>query len=229
MATPVTPRSSKDFSSLGIISAAVLGITDSRFNGNTNIQFIPNMDGFPNGRRLEDDVTTIELQAVGGAALAAVGLFYDDYTDTTMSPLTTQLLKTLSFTAGPTHNDTAFQTAFPYVQMPWRGFTGPEVPGITVGLPQAMNFSAPAAIMKNYPNPFSSNTTFSLHTTTAGPVIVRVYDMQGKMVATIVNEYKQAGDYTITWSANGLQNGTYFAALTADNEPQQVVKMICEK
>ena len=38
------------------------------------------MDGFPNGRRLEDDVTTIELQAVCGVALAAIGLWYDDYT-----------------------------------------------------------------------------------------------------------------------------------------------------
>ncbi len=37
------------------------------------------MDGFPNGRRLEDDVTTIELQAVGGVVLAAIGLWYDDY------------------------------------------------------------------------------------------------------------------------------------------------------
>ena len=43
------------------------------------MQFIPNMDGFPNGRRLEDDVTTIELQAVGGVVLAAIGLWYDDY------------------------------------------------------------------------------------------------------------------------------------------------------
>ena len=37
------------------------------------------MDGFPNGRRLEDDVTRIELQAVGGVALAAIGLWKDDY------------------------------------------------------------------------------------------------------------------------------------------------------
>ena len=37
------------------------------------------MDGFPNGRRLEDDVTRIELQAVSGVVLAAIGLPYDDY------------------------------------------------------------------------------------------------------------------------------------------------------
>ena len=121
MSTPVTPRNSPDFSANGIIQAAVLGITDSRFNANTNMQFIPNMDGFPNGRRLEDDVTSIELQAVGGAALAAIGLFYDDW-DTKTSPVTPRLVATLGFTAGPTQNDTTFQAAFPYVQTPWRGY-----------------------------------------------------------------------------------------------------------
>ncbi|RYZ78577.1 MAG: hypothetical protein EOP06_28795, partial [Proteobacteria bacterium] len=41
------------------------------------------------GRRLEDDVTTIELQAVGGVVLAAIGLWYDDYnaSDPNASPL----------------------------------------------------------------------------------------------------------------------------------------------
>ncbi len=121
MAVPPTPRNSPDFSSLGIVNAAVLGLTDARFNGSTAIQNIPNMDGFPNGRRLEDDVTTIELQAVSGVALAAIGLWYDDYAGTG-SPVTPQLVKVLSFTAGPTKNDTTFKSTFPYVQTPWRGY-----------------------------------------------------------------------------------------------------------
>jgi hypothetical protein len=79
MAVPVTDRSSPDFSSEGLLQAAVLGLTDTRFNQNRDIQFIPNMDGFPNGRRLEDDVTRIELQAVSGIVLAVLGLGYDDY------------------------------------------------------------------------------------------------------------------------------------------------------
>jgi len=121
MSTPVTDRSSKDFSPMGIVNAAVLGITDPRFNADTKVVFIPNMDGFPNGRRLEDDVTSIELQAVGGVALAAIGLFYDDW-DTKTTPVTNRLVATISFTAGPTANDTTFQAAFPYVQAPWRGY-----------------------------------------------------------------------------------------------------------
>ena len=121
MAVPVTPRNDPKFSSLGIINAAVLGLTDPAYNGSNALQFIPNMDGFPNGRRLEDDVTTIELQAVGGVALAAIGLFYDDYIPG-KSPVTKNLVNTLSFNSGPTKNDTTFKPAFPFVQTPWRGF-----------------------------------------------------------------------------------------------------------
>jgi hypothetical protein len=122
MAVPSTSRSDPNFSSEGIIQAAVLGLTVSTY-ADTSIQFIPNMDGFPNGRRLEDDVTTIELQAVSGAALAAIGLWYDDYTvGVSPSPVTTQLGNVLGFNAGITHNDTTFQASFPYVQQPWRGY-----------------------------------------------------------------------------------------------------------
>lgn len=122
MAVPVTPRDDPKFSSLGLIQAAVLGLTDATYNTTTNMEFIPNMDGFPNGRRLEDDVTTIELQAVSGVALAAIGLWYDDYTSASPSPVTPKLLSVLSFTAGVTHNDTTFKASFPYVQQPWRGY-----------------------------------------------------------------------------------------------------------
>ena len=122
MAVPPTDRNDPAFSSLGIVNAAVLGLTDPTYNGTTDIQFIPNMDGFPNGRRLEDDVTTIELQAVAGVALAAIGLWYDDYVPGDPSPVTPHLVSVLSFTAGPTKNDVPFKKSFPYVQIPWRGY-----------------------------------------------------------------------------------------------------------
>jgi hypothetical protein len=121
MAVPVTPRDDPKFSPLGIVNAAVLGLTDPAYNTNTNIQFIPNMDGFPNGRRLEDDVTVIELQAVAGVALAAIGLWYDDYTAGGANPVTTDLVDVLSYRTGVNNNDKHFKTSFPYLATPWRG------------------------------------------------------------------------------------------------------------
>ncbi len=112
MAVPVTDRSSADFSTLGLVGAAVLGLTDARFNGDTTLQNIPNMDGFPNGRRLEDDVTRIELQAVSGVVLAAIGLGYDD---------PARLGQVLGYSTGVEQNDAPFQSSFPYMAMPWSG------------------------------------------------------------------------------------------------------------
>lgn len=138
MAVPVTPRKLTNgqpnpaFSSLGLLQAAAIALSDGTY-ANTEIQNIPNMDGFPNGRRLEDDVTTIELQAVSGVVLAVIGLWYDDY-DVSVpgaNPGTPNLVNVLSFNAGVTKNDTTLKDCFPYVQGPWRGFTGPNFSGPT--------------------------------------------------------------------------------------------------
>ncbi len=121
MATPVTQRDDPAFSSLGLVQAAVLGLTDPAY-ANTDIQFIPNMDGFPNGRRLEDDVTRIELQAVAGVVLDAIGLWEDDFNpNEDDSPVTDQLLAELSYSTGVDANDAPFRSTFPYVQLPFSG------------------------------------------------------------------------------------------------------------
>ncbi|MFT5858020.1 MAG: hypothetical protein ACI865_000104 [Flavobacteriaceae bacterium] len=123
MAVPVTDRTDPAFSSLGLVQAAVLGLTDPAYNTDATLQFIPNMDGFPNGRRLEDDVTRIELQAVSGVVLAAIGLWYDDYNaaSPSQSSVTNHLLNVLQYSTGVEQNDTTFKTSFPFVQNPWRG------------------------------------------------------------------------------------------------------------
>lgn len=122
MATPITDRNSPFFSTEGLLAAAVIGLTVDPFNTSTALEFIPNMDGFPNGRRLEDDVTRIELQAVSGIVLAAIGLWYDDYDPVTgESPLTRDLLDVIDYTTRVEHNDAPFQPTFPYLAAPWRG------------------------------------------------------------------------------------------------------------
>jgi Domain of unknown function (DUF4331) len=119
MAVTPTPRNHPKFSSEGLVQAAVLGLTDPAYNADASLQWIPNMDGFPNGRRLEDDVTLIELQAVSGVALAAIGLWYDDFGGT--NPVTPNLVNVLTYRTGVNKNDTSFKATFPYVQSPWRG------------------------------------------------------------------------------------------------------------
>jgi len=123
MAVPITQRNDPAFSSEGLLAAAVSGLVDTMYNSTATLEFIPNMDGFPNGRRLEDDVTRIELQAVGGVVLAAMGLWMDDYnaSNPMQSPVTNLLINNLQYSTGVESNDTPFQATFPYVAAPWRG------------------------------------------------------------------------------------------------------------
>ena len=139
MAVPVTPRSDPNFSSLGLIQAAAIGLTVAPYNTRADLEFIPNMDGFPNGRRLEDDVTRIELQAVSGVVLAAIGLWYDDYDPATSpSPVTVDLLDVLTYTTGVETNDEPFTNGFPFLAQPHSG-TGACSGTIIVDNPDFVN------------------------------------------------------------------------------------------
>ena len=55
------------------------------------------------------------------SGLAAIGLWYDDYTAGGANPVTTDLVDVISYRTGANGNDAHFKTAFPYVASPWRG------------------------------------------------------------------------------------------------------------
>jgi hypothetical protein len=233
MAVPATSRTSADFSSLGLLKAAVLGLTDTRFNASNALQRIPNMDGFPNGRRLEDDVTRIELQAVGGVVLAAVGLWYDDR-PLGAAATSPDLLGVLGYTTGVEANDTTFKSTFPYVQTPWSGFGrcgGSTAPLITTGINDyGMNIGAPAlSMLQNYPNPFKDKTTFKYRLAQNSHVDLSIFDLTGKKVITLVNQTSQAGTYESVWSAENVSNGIYIASLSSGGRIIQTMKVSVAK
>jgi hypothetical protein len=70
---------------------------------------------------------------------------------------------------------------------------------------------------QNYPNPFNPTTTINYSITSKGNVSLKVYDMLGKEVAVIVNEVKEAGNYSVTFNASELPSGIYFYNLTSGN------------
>ena len=71
------------------------------------------------------------------------------------------------------------------------------------------------ALEQNYPNPFNPETHFRFSTSDFGLVTLRVYDVLGREVATIVNENLRPGEYTRTWDAGSLPSGVYYYRLTA--------------
>ena len=56
-------------------------------------------------------------------------------------------------------------------------------------------------ISGNYPNPFNPNTTIEYNVEASGHVTLKIYDIMGRAVRTLVNEYKEAGspDYKVVW------------------------------
>jgi hypothetical protein len=79
-----------------------------------------------------------------------------------------------------------------------------------------------------YPNPFNPTTTIRYHISKTSPIKLTVYDLSGREVATLVNEEKPAGTYTIPWNAAHLSSGVYFSRLTA-GKFTQVKKMMLIK
>lgn len=242
MAVPATPRNDPNFSSEGLVQAAVLGLTNPIYSTNASLQFIPNMDGFPNGRRLEDDVTLIELQSVSGVVLAAIGLWYDDFNGTT--PVTPNLINVLTYRTGINKNDTTFKTSFPFVQTPWAGThkcncsdddqsaaRTPDVPTTTsmrsISKPTSnMGMATPDVFLSTYPNPSSGTNVIRYRVEVPGQLRIVVYDAQGRMVTELVNKKQEAGVYSVEWDTRKLGSGSYIITALKDGNKKQAIELI---
>lgn len=83
-------------------------------------------------------------------------------------------------------------------------------------------------LMQNYPNPFNPSTKIRYSVPHTSLVHIKVYDVLGNEIETLVDEYKSAGTYEITWNAENLPSGLYFYQLKA-GEFIQTKKMILLK
>jgi hypothetical protein len=91
---------------------------------------------------------------------------------------------------------------------------GMEEPATEVEQVQAMlpnNF----ALYQNYPNPFNPSTDFRYEIRDLGWVSLKIYDILGREVETLVNGVKEPGSYVIKWNAINRPSGVYFCRMTA--------------
>jgi len=70
-------------------------------------------------------------------------------------------------------------------------------------------------LSQNYPNPFNPNTVIRYQLPASGFVSLKVYDVVGNEIETLVNEEKLTGSYEMTWYPENLPSGIYFYQLKA--------------
>jgi uncharacterized delta-60 repeat protein len=100
------------------------------------------------------------------------------------------------------------------------------------GAPDAAGVGHPASIPReyaleqNYPNPFNPSTVIRYSLPLAGPVTLKVYDLLGREVNTLVDENQDAGYKSVSWDARALPSGVYFYRLLAGSHTETRKLMI---
>jgi len=91
--------------------------------------------------------------------------------------------------------------------------------------------SVPTAftLEQNYPNPFNPSTRISFGINRATLVTLKVYDVTGRQVATIVEDELPAGTYSRTWDAGGFPSGVYYYQLRAGDQEVATRKLVLIK
>lgn len=72
-------------------------------------------------------------------------------------------------------------------------------------------------LSQNYPNPFNPITTINYSVSKFSKVEIKIFDVLGREIKTLINEEKSPGQYTVQFNANNLSSGVYFYRMHADN------------
>jgi hypothetical protein len=81
--------------------------------------------------------------------------------------------------------------------------------------PHSSGMPGKFALYQNYPNPFNPVTEIRFDVPQAGRVQLKVFNILGQLVATLVDETRPAGAYRVAWDGNTVASGLYIYQLTA--------------
>lgn len=90
-----------------------------------------------------------------------------------------------------------------------------EFNGIPVGIEDETTLPTEFVLKQNYPNPFNPSTIIRYSIPQTSKVMIKIYDILGNEVATLMDEEKSVGTYELTWNAASLPSGIYFYQLRA--------------
>jgi len=98
----------------------------------------------------------------------------------------------------------------------------------TLGAQEGRTLPEAFALDQNYPNPFNPSTTISFSLPHASDVSLKVFNLLGEEVATLVNGNQAAGPHEVQFNAAGLASGVYFYKIVS-GDFSQVKKMVLMK
>jgi predicted acyl esterase len=84
-------------------------------------------------------------------------------------------------------------------------------------------------LFQNYPNPFNPTTTISFEIPQAEVVTLKIYDIAGREVATLLNTSLKAGVHQVNWDATRFSSGVYFSKLIVGGKPADIKRMLLIK
>ncbi len=73
------------------------------------------------------------------------------------------------------------------------------------------------SLEQNFPNPFNPTTNITYQVAEAGNVSIKVYDLVGNEVAVLLNDFKNPGNYSLTFNASNMASGVYFYTMKTNN------------
>jgi hypothetical protein len=102
---------------------------------------------------------------------------------------------------------------------------------VATSVEQSVSTAVPSEfrLNQNYPNPFNPATTISFEISTTSHVSLKVYNLIGQVVSTLVDGVRQPGIYSLSFNANALPSGMYFYSLASDGAIAQTKKMLLLK
>ena len=111
------------------------------------------------------------------------------------------------------------------VDLQFIGYGAFYIPGLSTKLDKItaledekdLQFPDTYVLMQNYPNPFNPSSKISWQSPVGSWQTLKIYDVLGNEVVTLVNEYKPAGTYEVEWDAGNYPSGVYFYQLTTEN------------
>jgi hypothetical protein len=106
-------------------------------------------------------------------------------------------------------NDTGLNTRVDLIQDVMEWLSG------AVAIDEPEPLPTEFSLSQNYPNPFNATTTIEYALPVGGNVRLQVYDITGRVVATLVNGAMPAGYHQVVWDAKGMSSGLYFLRIQA--------------